>query len=340
MRDDFTTQVKYQAAQRVGGRCSNPHCRQPTGGPSDSGKVVTNVGVAAHIAAASPGGPRFDSTMTPVERASAQNAIWLCQVHAKMVDDDPVTYPRDLLVEWKRDAEASARDAIERPGRHREVTIPAQPQQVINAGAYVAPGGLTITGPVVLGPNAIKIIGPTVVPVVSPSGGSLGTAEEMVAILAREDLAAKSRLQALAQHGAEWAAAAAQALFERFQQLFDAHPVVTVERGAHGVRVHGRRCTLGVGWQAGQYVDSLDGSWLGMVLWEDRRMPLVAVSPLPEPRRVVDRAFEFDVVPTGPEQFEPVWREKKRHVRGQVYTPEQLIAECVKVLTERVRKGS
>ncbi len=114
MRDDFLQPVKNEVAHRAGWCCSNPGCRQPTSGPSDSDKAVTNVGVAAHVAAASPGGPRFDSAMTVEERSSAANAIWLCQRCAKAIDDDPKRYTRVVLGDWKAEAETRARDAIER----------------------------------------------------------------------------------------------------------------------------------------------------------------------------------------------------------------------------------
>ena len=61
MRDDFQTQTKELLAKRVGYRCSNPGCRQPTSGPHDDPNRAISVGVAAHITAASPGGPRHDS---------------------------------------------------------------------------------------------------------------------------------------------------------------------------------------------------------------------------------------------------------------------------------------
>ena len=89
-------------------RCSNPNCRQLTSGPrSDLGKAV-NVGVAAHITAAAPGGPRYESSLAATERSSPKNGVWLCQNHAKLVDNDPVRYPVDLLHEWKRLAESAA----------------------------------------------------------------------------------------------------------------------------------------------------------------------------------------------------------------------------------------
>ena len=68
MRDDFTQSVKEQLAKRVGFQCSNPVCRQKTSGPQSQDSGVVNIGVAAHITAASPGGPRFNSELTPEAR--------------------------------------------------------------------------------------------------------------------------------------------------------------------------------------------------------------------------------------------------------------------------------
>jgi hypothetical protein len=112
-RDDFSELVKRTLASRVGSLCSNPKCKQSTSGPSESEKAVTNVGVAAHITAASVGGPRYDSSLTSEQRSSINNGIWLCQKCAKAVDDDPVTYTEKLLNDWKTTAEDSARRAIE-----------------------------------------------------------------------------------------------------------------------------------------------------------------------------------------------------------------------------------
>lgn len=113
MRDDFDVRTKTHLAGRVGWICSNPGCRQPTTGPSETEKAVTNVGVAAHITAASPDGPRFDPTLTPAQRRSGDNGLWLCQKCAKAIDDDAVTYTSLLLRVWKAEAEARARTAIE-----------------------------------------------------------------------------------------------------------------------------------------------------------------------------------------------------------------------------------
>jgi hypothetical protein len=113
MRDDFSEEVKRKLAGRAGHVCSNPDCRQPTSGPSEAAKAVTNVGVAAHITAASAGGPRYDSSLTQEQRSDLDNGVWLCQNCAKAVDDDPITYNEKVLRNWKSSAEEAARKAIE-----------------------------------------------------------------------------------------------------------------------------------------------------------------------------------------------------------------------------------
>jgi hypothetical protein len=113
MRDDFSNAIKEVLAKRVGFLCSNPGCRQPTSGPQEDPTKVINLGVAAHIAAASPEGPRYDSIMTPAERASGNNGLWLCQSCGKLVDNDPVRYPVKTLQQWKESAEESAARVLE-----------------------------------------------------------------------------------------------------------------------------------------------------------------------------------------------------------------------------------
>lgn len=156
MRDDFPPGVKGQVAARVGYLCSNPACRQPTSGPSATDKAITNVGVAAHITAASPDGPRFDATLTPEQRRATENALWLCQRCGKAVDDDAVTYTCEVLRGWKAQAEAEARRAIER-GPKQE-----QPQHV-GAAVYLGPNAIHVHGPVVgtrlsLSPEARQLL--------------------------------------------------------------------------------------------------------------------------------------------------------------------------------------
>ncbi|MCX5831581.1 MAG: hypothetical protein NT140_06810 [Deltaproteobacteria bacterium] len=114
MRDEFPTTIKEELAKRVGFLCSNPGCRQPTSGPKSEPSGSVNIGVAAHITAASPGGPRFDDMLTSTERQSASNGIWLCQSCAKLIDSDLSKYTQGKLIEWKQDAEKAAERALEK----------------------------------------------------------------------------------------------------------------------------------------------------------------------------------------------------------------------------------
>ena len=74
-RDDFSEQTKTLLSNRVGARCSNPDCQRPTFGSNSDPNKATSIGVAAHICAAAPGGPRYDVTMTSEERKSPQMAF-------------------------------------------------------------------------------------------------------------------------------------------------------------------------------------------------------------------------------------------------------------------------
>lgn len=112
-RDEFTQKTKQVLANRVGVKCSNPDCRKPTSGANDDPSVATNVGVAAHICAASAGGPRYDSKMTPEERTSVSNGIWLCQTCSKLIDANPLRYTKEVLHEWKESAEKRSKLELE-----------------------------------------------------------------------------------------------------------------------------------------------------------------------------------------------------------------------------------
>ncbi|MEE5105349.1 hypothetical protein V2J92_12425 [Pseudomonas alliivorans] len=107
-RDDFKQSTIKKLRDRVAHRCSNPNCRVATSAPQDE-EGVTNVGKAAHICAASPGGARYDVSMTSNERKAFSNGIWLCAIHADEIDRDFNTYTVEKLRSWKKQAEAAAK---------------------------------------------------------------------------------------------------------------------------------------------------------------------------------------------------------------------------------------
>lgn len=104
IRDEFKKTIKLEIEKNAGRHCSDPSCRQPTRGPKPDGTGEINLGVAAHICAASPLGPRYDKNQTPEQRSSAANGIWLCQNHAHAIDVETSKFTAPLLREWKKQA--------------------------------------------------------------------------------------------------------------------------------------------------------------------------------------------------------------------------------------------
>jgi hypothetical protein len=112
MRDDFTTKTKEILAKRVGFICSNPKCNMLTIGPHSNSNKNINIGVAAHIAAASGVGPRYNSNQSREERKNISNGIWLCQSCSVLIDRDTGKFPEELLKEWRDNAEKKASERL------------------------------------------------------------------------------------------------------------------------------------------------------------------------------------------------------------------------------------
>ncbi|MDP9791021.1 hypothetical protein [Agrobacterium tumefaciens] len=113
-RDGFDKKTTADLARRSAFQCVM--CSAVTVAASaESATAVINIGVAAHIAAASPDGPRYDASMTPKQRSSIENAIWLCQNDAKAIDDDVVEWPTPRLHDIKRDHERTIRSKLGMP---------------------------------------------------------------------------------------------------------------------------------------------------------------------------------------------------------------------------------
>lgn len=111
-RDDFTASTKRKLAERVACKCSNPQCKVSTIGPAGDRSKSANIGVAAHICAAAPGGPRYRAKMTSEERKDILNGIWLCQSCSRLIDVDVATYTEALLRDWKNAAEECAKENL------------------------------------------------------------------------------------------------------------------------------------------------------------------------------------------------------------------------------------
>ncbi len=155
MRDDFGIDVKRTLAARAGNVCSNPDCRAATSGPQEDTERALNIGVAAHITAASPGGPRYSPCMPPDERTHTNNGVWLCQNCAKVVDNDPIQFPEEVLRAWKTLAEHHARMTI-----GRIAPPPVESDKHRKLRALIPWKGKTVTLSEMTSGNAIFMIGP------------------------------------------------------------------------------------------------------------------------------------------------------------------------------------
>lgn len=94
----FGGRIRKAIAARAGFRCSLPSCRLAA--PPD-------LGVLAHITAVHPQGPRYDPSLSPDERQAPENAIWVCQNCAKLIDSRPDVFSAEALRAWKAAAETS-----------------------------------------------------------------------------------------------------------------------------------------------------------------------------------------------------------------------------------------
>lgn len=108
-RHNFSPKVIKLLAERAMFKCSAPGCSRQTHKPNkDKTKPNILTGKAAHICAASPGGPRYDGSMSEAERTSIDNGIWLCGHHADLIDREVENHPAELLRNWGKSSDRNA----------------------------------------------------------------------------------------------------------------------------------------------------------------------------------------------------------------------------------------
>jgi hypothetical protein len=111
-RDDFSAPTRLKIGQRAGWLCSFPGCRAFTVGATSDEDGSMSVGTASHICAAAPGGPRYDGKMSPEQRRSVTNGIWMCRNHGTAIDSVDSKFTTDVLLTWKKEAEVESRQRV------------------------------------------------------------------------------------------------------------------------------------------------------------------------------------------------------------------------------------
>lgn len=158
-RDEFKKETIRILQERAGNKCSANGCERLTSGPNLQPDKASRIGVAAHITAAAPGGPRYDPSLSSEERSSIRNGIWLCQNCARLIDVDPSRYTVLRLLGWKEDAERAALAELE--GRGTPRTLPdEEPEEE----GWICPhcrSHVKLQQTVCLGCHAEAINGPT-----------------------------------------------------------------------------------------------------------------------------------------------------------------------------------
>ncbi|GAA2057749.1 ABC-three component system protein [Williamsia deligens] len=113
LRDRVPPAQEKVVLARSGNKCAYPNCGQDLAiDPQADGDRPKATGRVAHIAAASPGGPRYDPSMTPEERGSAQNLIYMCGPHHDAADTQLEYHTRAFLEEAKRIHETAVERAV------------------------------------------------------------------------------------------------------------------------------------------------------------------------------------------------------------------------------------
>jgi len=168
---------------------------------------------------------------------------------------------------------------------------------------------------------------------VKEAGGSPHeeTAEDIVRRLALDRKVEHRRELALAQNGVTWAEEEVANLYQCLQAVAESSGgQLRVETG-RGLLMLGDIYTLGVEWQK-RWSNTLDDSALGVTLWEGKLTFQAHVS-LRSPRALRTRQFQFDI--TSAQQR--IWREGPAE---RTLSTEALATECVRMLTEQMRKKS
>jgi hypothetical protein len=98
---------------RAAGRCSMPGCSLSLVMDATETDDPSLVGEVCHIVAESENGPRGASPLTSTQRNSYGNLILMCNVHHKLIDDQPNTYTIEELHRIKSQHEAFVQSRLQ-----------------------------------------------------------------------------------------------------------------------------------------------------------------------------------------------------------------------------------
>ncbi len=99
--------------QQSGNRCAFPDCTKLLVYKEDIASTLTPISEVAHIVARSLDGPRGNYPLPLEARDQYDNLILLCEEHHHIIDDNPASYPVEMLHRWKEEHEQLMGDATQ-----------------------------------------------------------------------------------------------------------------------------------------------------------------------------------------------------------------------------------
>lgn len=93
-RPRLSRAVRTLAMQRAGMRCCYPGCNVPLG--------ENGIGQIAFISSPHVGGPRYNPDLKEEFLYSADNVVFLCPTHHRLIDSDPDTYTAKEITKWNK----------------------------------------------------------------------------------------------------------------------------------------------------------------------------------------------------------------------------------------------
>ncbi len=95
--------------------CSNPDCQRLLAGPDlEVADGYMRLGQIAHIAGNKDGSARYDASMTPGQRAAAENGLLLCgHCHDHIDKNNGASFTVSMLQEWRESHEKTVRMILE-----------------------------------------------------------------------------------------------------------------------------------------------------------------------------------------------------------------------------------
>ena len=97
---------------RSANRCNFPECRRELVMDATETDDASIVGEECHIVAREKNGPRGISDLDEEQRDKYNNLLLLCSVHHKLIDDQPITYPIEKLLQMKINHEEWVRSSL------------------------------------------------------------------------------------------------------------------------------------------------------------------------------------------------------------------------------------